>query len=65
MNDVIGGAISLPGMIGLVRGVNTATGASARAEARKRQAEANPGQAGGQPKARGWLDLLPMGGKKQ
>jgi hypothetical protein len=65
ISDAIGGAISLPGMIDLVRGVNTATGASARAEARKRQADANPGAAGTQPKGRGWLDLLPLGGKKQ
>jgi hypothetical protein len=64
MNDAIGSAISLPGIIGLMRGVNTATGASARAEARKRQAAANPGE-GGQPKARGWFDMLPIGGKKQ
>lgn len=59
MSNMVGGAFGLPGMIELMRGVNTATGASARAKARKARGEANPGEP--QPR-RGWGGLLPLGG---
>jgi hypothetical protein len=52
MTQAIGSAISLPGMIELMRGVNTATGASARAKARRERDAANPGE-GQPPRARG------------
>jgi hypothetical protein len=58
MSNMAGGAIGLPGMIELMHGVNTVTGASARAKARKAQEAANPP---GQQPRRGWGGLLPPG----
>jgi hypothetical protein len=62
MTQAVGSAISLPGMIELMHGVNTATGASARAKARRDRDAVNPA---GAPKSRGWRDFLPVGGGKK
>jgi len=61
MTQAVGSAISLPGMIELMRGVNAATGASARAKARRDRDATNPEA----PRARGWRDFLPVGGGKK
>jgi hypothetical protein len=60
MSNLVGGAIGLPGMIELMRGLNTATGASARAKARREQEASNPAAPQQQPR-RGWGGLLPPG----
>jgi hypothetical protein len=57
MGQLIGSALSLPGVVNLVRGVNAAT--SAAGASARRPAEGGEGQ---QPGSRGLRGLLPFGG---